>query len=532
MDRGKHRVLPPLGPRQTDAPQLLESPGVPRAARRGDIIGERYRVEGQIGRGGMGRVLEVSHCVLGKRFALKLPQRSKITSPEMRARFHREAKLASSLSHENICSVIDFGEDPEFGLFMVMDLLAGVRLDYKIRRDGRLSPKVACDVINQVAEAVRFVHGCGIIHGDIKSDNILMTRRSDRRRQVRLLDFGLARTESGTSSGKVEGTPDYLAPERIRSAPASQASDIYAMGILFWECLVGERPFQGTTMTVLEQQLHRPLPPLASRLDRPIDERADLIIARATAKRPEDRHPDVAAFLYDLRTFMSMLGHDPGRPRVDSIRGRAGNRSAEPALSPAGEVFANAPVPLAAADLRGHVRVANQAFLEFLGHASDGGGLHLAETSLIDVYPALIDDMSLASAEGMSIRQVIHVQDAEGRALSVAVILTPPQSDRGAGGEGEIHLALHPLTPRGDETWMVRGEQAGSSVTAISETMPAISETMPAIDSGPHIAPASGHEPQPASAGDGAGDEVDAESTTDPVAPLPVDEPTVPRRRP
>ena len=161
----------------------------------------------------------------------------------MRERFHREAKLASSLPHENICSVIDFGEDPRFGLFMVMELLEGVRLDYKIQRDGRLPPKVACDVIGQVAEALRYVHSCGIIHGDIKSENILLTRAQDRRRLAKLLDFGLARPDDGNEA-HIEGTPEYLAPERISRRPASPQSDIYALGILFWECLVGELPFQ------------------------------------------------------------------------------------------------------------------------------------------------------------------------------------------------------------------------------------------------------------------------------------------------
>ena len=145
VDDGNNLGLPSLGPKTPDLLGGEEAVDAERArgARRGDIIGDRYRVEGQIGRGGMGRVLQVRHCSLGKAFALKLPQRRTVTSPEVRDRFHREAKVASSLQHENICSVIDFGEDPRFGLFMVMELLEGVRLDYKLQRDGRLPPKVA-----------------------------------------------------------------------------------------------------------------------------------------------------------------------------------------------------------------------------------------------------------------------------------------------------------------------------------------------------------------------------------------------------
>jgi len=117
-------LLPSFGPRTPDLTEVDEG-GVGRAgevrpAKRGDVIGGRYLVEGQIGRGGMGRVLQVRHCVLGKLFALKLPKRNRVDAPGLRERFHREAKVASSLAHDNICSVIDFGEDPSFGLFMVM----------------------------------------------------------------------------------------------------------------------------------------------------------------------------------------------------------------------------------------------------------------------------------------------------------------------------------------------------------------------------------------------------------------------------
>ena len=455
VDDAKDLGLPSLGPKTPDFVGEGEEDNRPRGARRGDIIGDRYRVEGQIGRGGMGRVLQVRHCSLGKAFALKLPQRRTIASPEVRDRFHREAKVASSLQHENICSVIDFGEDPRFGLFMVMELLEGVRLDYKIQRDGRLAPKVACDVISQVAEALRYVHNCGIIHGDIKSENILLTRAQDRRRLAKLLDFGLARPDDDNEA-HIDGTPEYMAPERISRRPASPQSDIYALGILFWECLVGELPYQGPYELVFQQHLHANLPPPSSRLERPLEQRADLIIARATAKRPEDRHADMSAFLYELRTLGSMLGVDSNRrgrgvdasQRFTTATG-AGPlaRPPEPLLSAAGEVFENSPIPLASVDARGFVRVANRAFRAFIGHA-DPTGILLSDTAFVSVYPTLLDDLQLVAGDGTTIKQLIEVPHKSGGYVVETVVMLTPAPETRLVTAGDIYVALHPLAPR------------------------------------------------------------------------------------
>ncbi|HEU5056281.1 MAG TPA: protein kinase [Kofleriaceae bacterium] len=454
VDDASNLGLPSLGPKTPDPGGADQEPERPRGARRGDIIGGRYRVEGQIGRGGMGRVLQVRHCSLGKAFALKLPQRRTVTSPEVRDRFHREAKVASSLQHENICSVIDFGEDPRFGLFMVMELLEGVRLDYKLQRDGRLPPKVACDVITQVAEALRYVHNCGIIHGDIKSENILLTRSQDRRRLAKLLDFGLARPDDRRAAD-IEGTPEYMAPERIMRRPASPQSDIYALGILFWECLVGELPFRGPHELVFQNQLRASLPPPSSLLERPLEQRADLIIARATAKRPEDRHADMSAFLYELRTLGNMLGVDATRRRgVDMSQrfttGSGGGQLArppEPLLSAAGEVFENSPIPLASVDARGFVRVANRAFRSFLGH-SDPTGILLSETALVNVYPHLLDDLQLVAGDGTTIKQLIEVPHRSGGYVVETVVMLTPAPETRLVTAGDIYVALHPLAPR------------------------------------------------------------------------------------
>ncbi len=420
----------------------------PRGARRGDVIGERYVVEGQIGRGGMGRVMQVRHQALGKPFALKLIKVPIATNPRIRDMFYREARLASGLSHDNICSIVDFGEDPVFGLFMVMELLDGVTLLHKTRQDGGFAPKVACDIMWQIAEAVRYIHSRSIIHGDIKSENILLTRTADRRRLVKLLDFGLARPDAAIRTEKIEGTPEYLAPERIADgAPASQATDIYALGILFYELLVGKLPFQGDVKEIFQQVVEDTVPSPSKVLDDPtLDERADEIIARATSKDPTDRHPDAAGFLYELRTLMNMLGMETGRRRpaaavASASRPRRRYGHKEQASI---EVFANAPVPLASVSSDGKVRVANRAFLEFLGVAGEAAGIDLGHSGFCEVYPALLDDLRLVLAKGRTLKRIIYLSEGGGVVVQVAVVMTPAAKDNPVTA-GEVHLALHPL---------------------------------------------------------------------------------------
>jgi PAS domain-containing protein len=433
------------------APSHHDDPDAPklRGARTNDVVGERYVVDGTIGRGGMGRVLRVRHQALGKAFALKLIKVPIAHSPRIRDMFYREARLASALSHANICSVVDFGEDPEFGLFMVMELLEGRTLFKKLEHDGRFAPKVACDIIWQVAEALRYIHSRAIIHGDIKSENIFLTRTPDRRRVAKLLDFGLARAEAALlgGGGRVEGTPHYLAPERIHGDPPSQQSDLYALGILFYELLVGKLPFPGTVEQIFQQHLEVEVPAPSSMIDEPLDERADEIVLRAVAKNLDDRHPDVAGFLYELRTLMNMLGVGLGRRRASrDVASESPKRLKEARADAAAlETFELAPIPLACVNVDGKVRVANRAFLEFLGVAGQAAGIDLADSALCDIYPAFLDDLRRCISKRKQCKRVIYLSEGGGRVVEVAVILTPPTAGEAPITAGEAHIAFHPL---------------------------------------------------------------------------------------
>ncbi|HVV85956.1 MAG TPA: protein kinase [Kofleriaceae bacterium] len=414
----------------------------PRAARQGDVVAARYRVEGVLGRGGMGRVLRVRHQVLGKAFALKLIRTGIATDPRARELFYREARLASACAHDHICSIVDFGEDPRFGLFMVMELLDGQSLHARLRTGGRVAPKVACDILWQVADAVRFIHGRAIVHGDIKSENIFLLGGGGPRR-VKLLDFGLSRPDRGAAGG-VDGTPEYLAPERVRGEPATVASDVYALGIVAYELFTGELPFSGAVADVFRHQLGTPVPAPSTRVPEPLDARADALVARATAKDPRERHRDVAGFLYELRTLMGMLGIDVSRRRTADTEHGRDRRELDARGKAAAEVFAHAPIPMASVDVGGKVRVANRAFLELLGVAGDAVGLELRDSALVEVYPTLLADLAAARSGRGPVKRVIYLAAGGDVTVEVAVLLTPAPSS-GEVTAGDLHLALHPL---------------------------------------------------------------------------------------
>ena len=420
-----------------------------RGARSGDIIGGRYIVEGQLGRGGMGRVMRVRHQALGKPFALKLIKSAIATNPKIRDLFYREARLASALAHDNICSIVDFGQDDQFGLFMVMEVLEGQTVHAKLRTSGRLTPKVACDVMWQVGDAVRFIHSRQILHGDIKTENIFLVRTPAQRRLVKILDFGLARADLGRDDG-LDGTPEYLAPERIDGAPASPQSDVYALGIVFWELLVGRLPFNGKEVKELfEQHRKAPIPAPSTMIDEPLDERADQIIARATAKDPAERHPDASAFLYELRTLMGMLGMESagvGQRRRAALAPEAARerREHDHRVKAAAEIFGAIALPMASCDSNGKVRAANSAFLEFLGCAGDAGGLELRDSALPEVYPTLFEDLETVLTTRRPLKRVIFLNEGGDRVIEAAIVLSAAPSAAEVTA-GEVHIVVHPL---------------------------------------------------------------------------------------
>lgn len=415
------------------------------AAQAESIVGGRYIIEESIGEGGMGRVFKARHRRLGKIFALKLMQNEFSEDPLARELFNREAKLASSLAHPNIVSIIDFGEDPSLGAFMVMELLEGESLSDRLHGDEPFSLRPAFDVILQVAEALDYIHKRGIVHCDIKPDNILLIQEPGKRRRhtVKLLDFGLARMGSATpkSSNVIDGTPEYMAPERIRGIAPQAPMDIYSVGVLAYEIFTGKVPFKGSVPEILQQHLHSAPPPFPDHLRQALDERAEGLVMKAMAKKPEERQKDMASFIYELRTLMDMLGFKRRRGQI-ALRERGSSNPRDKRQRAAAAGYDLSPLPMAGLNVDGQIVVANRAFCQFvLGDANaslEATSIH--ETRFLNVAPDLSADLRRVHTSIEPLQRVLNLKLKDQRPVKLMLWLLPSTGDA-----GEIQLTVHAL---------------------------------------------------------------------------------------
>ncbi|HEX6525280.1 MAG TPA: serine/threonine-protein kinase [Streptosporangiaceae bacterium] len=253
----------------------------------GFLIRGRYRLDSRIAAGGVGQVWRATDLVLQRPVAVKLLRSAYADHPETLTRFRTEARLAGSLTHPCIAQVYDYGES--VGPYLVMEFVDGPSLA-GILDNGPLDPIRTADIIAQAAAGLEAAHRAGLVHRDVKPENLLLGPAN----QVKITDFGIAHATGSaplTGSGIVMGTTPYLAPERAIGAPGTPASDVYSLGIVGYECLTGILPFDGTRTEIMAGHLHRQLPPL------PDDAPTGLtdLIRFMTAKEPARRPPSAAA---------------------------------------------------------------------------------------------------------------------------------------------------------------------------------------------------------------------------------------------
>jgi serine/threonine protein kinase len=279
------------------------------------LVGQRvgpYEIIKVLGAGGMGVVYLAVHPEIGSRVAIKVFSRDWSQHPRLVARFFAEARATNAIAHENIVNVLDVGRLEDGRPYLVMEHLLGRSLAAMLGTH-ELTDAVTQQLILDVLGALVAAHEHGIVHRDLKPDNIFVSPEL----RATLLDFGVAklrpeltRGATATVSGMVIGTPQYMSPEQARGEEVDERADLYAIGVILYECLLGRRPFEGSSMyLLLEQQVHRP--PIQPRLIRP-ELGADLeqVVLTALAKRPEDRF----ASAHDLQTALAAC-------RVSSDRG-------------------------------------------------------------------------------------------------------------------------------------------------------------------------------------------------------------------
>ncbi len=272
------------------------------AAEEQRIFNARYELHRRIARGGMADVFLARDSLLDRPVALKVLFPEFATDPTFVQRFRREAQAAANLSHPNIVSVYDWGEEGGT-YFIVMEYIEGHSLAQTIKDEGRLHPDRAADITTDVAAALGFAHRNGVVHRDVKPGNVLISPSG----QVKVADFGIARAVSNqenlTQAGTVMGTATYFSPEQARGESVDPRSDVYSLGVVLYEMITGRPPFTGDSpVAVAYKHVQEPVPPPRSR-NPDIPPALEAVVLKAMAKDTADRYASAEDLRADLRRF-------------------------------------------------------------------------------------------------------------------------------------------------------------------------------------------------------------------------------------
>ena len=295
----------------------------------GELISDRYELEELVGTGGMSSVYRAHDSLLERHVALKVMHEQLLSDDDHVERFRREARLAAQLSHPNIVTVIDRGEQ-EGRQFIVFEYVEGENLKALIEREAPLPERAAIELAVQVADGLAFAHAHGLVHRDVKPQNVLLSEDG----RAKVTDFGIARSidvQHGlTQTGTVMGTSDYISPEQARGGPVDASSDIYSLGAVVYELFTGDVPFHGDNFVSVAMR-HINDPPPSVRDQRPeLSPRVDAAIRKAMAKDRDDRFPTMEAFAAELRAALAEPDGAPAGPMDQTVVVPGPRRSRRP----------------------------------------------------------------------------------------------------------------------------------------------------------------------------------------------------------
>jgi serine/threonine-protein kinase len=275
----------------------------------GKVVAGRYRLEALLGEGGMGVVYRARHVLIDRVVALKLIRPDLRGETHLRAWMLREARAANRVDHAHIVEIHDVGETEDGELYLVMEYLMGSALSAEIGK-GPMPLARAVDILEQMCAALARAHDLGVVHRDLKSDNIMITARGGRRDFVKILDFGLAaltRDPRLAPKGAVFGTPEYMSPEQARGDDATNVSDLYALGILFYEMVTGQLPFRSNDRETLLELQRSGSTPRPRALAKDLPEAAESIILKLLEKDPRRRFRDGHHLQEELKALQRTL---------------------------------------------------------------------------------------------------------------------------------------------------------------------------------------------------------------------------------
>lgn len=282
---------------------------------KGSILADRYKILNVIGQGGMGVIFRAEHIKIGRKLAIKVLHPAHITDEEAVVRFQREAVAAGGLGHPNIIEIIDSGKTDSGLPYIVMEYLEGRDLSQILEKEAILPYDIIVPILIPVCEALEVAHSAGIVHRDIKPENILISRFGKGKLIVKVLDFGIAKImesrdkKSGaiTRTGFVAGTPHYMSPEQVMGEKIDHRTDIYSLGVIMYQAVVGRVPFQGGTVTAITTRIvtEEPQEPISVR--REIPSEINQLVLKAMAKKPEKRFQSTKELAAGITNVMDRL---------------------------------------------------------------------------------------------------------------------------------------------------------------------------------------------------------------------------------
>lgn len=259
----------------------------------GTVIDGKYRIVKRIGAGGRGDVFEAEHVTLRRSVAIKVVSRR--TTGDAAERLYNEALAIARINHPNICAILDIGTMPDGSPYLVLERLTGETLADRLRRKNRLAPRAAVQIFSQLLSGLHAAHGAGILHRDLKPQNVFVVERAGCDPVAKLLDFGFAMDVSGqifrrvTKPGHACGTPQYMSPEQLRVETLGPQTDVFSIGIMLYESLTGVHPFAASSVVETASNIIRESAPSMTEHRPDIPDSLDVIVDRALAKDLDER---------------------------------------------------------------------------------------------------------------------------------------------------------------------------------------------------------------------------------------------------